>query len=251
MRAPGLERRRGWRRRTGLMVAAFVAAGWQLVSGPALADTVKLATLEWPPYVIGDGSGTSTAAVASILARAGHTLETGVFPWNRAVHLAERDPLWLGVYPEYYSEGDDAEKGGSRCLYSKSFGVSPVGFVQPASKPISWATLDDLKAYRIGVVEGYVNEAQFDEMVARGDIRTDATTTDTLNIRKVAAGRIDAAVVDREVLVHLLSDGGELNDVASLVSFNDTLLAEHGLHVCFKNSDAGRALRDAFNAALQ
>jgi len=221
-----------------------------LTAAPALADTVKLTTLEWPPYVLADGSGTSTDAVTEVFAKAGHAVTVEVYPWNRAISLAEKDPAYLGVYPEYYATSEDAEAGGSRCLFSKSFGTSPVGFVQQAGDPIAWSSHDDLKAYTIGVVRGYQNEERFDAMVAAGEITTDEADSDALNIRKVAAGRMAAAVIDREVLDYLLAHDPSLTGAADKVSFNDTLLVEHGLHVCFENSDAGRAARDAFDAAL-
>jgi polar amino acid transport system substrate-binding protein len=77
-----------------------------------------------------DASGPSSDAVKAAFEKAGVSAEVAVFPWNRAINLAQKDPEWIGVYPEYYAEDSDAEKGGDRCLFSKSFGVSPVGFVQ-------------------------------------------------------------------------------------------------------------------------
>ena len=93
------------------------------------AETVKLTTLEWPPYVNADGSGTSTDAVTTAFAAAGDEVVAEVFPWNRAVNLAAKDPNYLGLYPEYYDAGADTEKGGDRCVYSAPFGTSPVGFI--------------------------------------------------------------------------------------------------------------------------
>ncbi|NBN63305.1 transporter substrate-binding domain-containing protein [Microvirga tunisiensis] len=231
--------------KTGVAAALLVA-----FSLPASAETFKLTTLEWPPYVMADGSGPSTDAVKAAFAKAGHTADATVFPWNRAVKMAAEDPAWIGVFPEYYSADADAEKGGSRCLFSKSFGVSPVGFVQLATKPITWKTHEDLKAYKIGVVRGYNNEEQFDAMVAKGEIKVDEAESDSQNILKAAGGRTDAAVVDRLVFEHLAKTDPQVAAVAGKLTFNEVLLKEHGLHVCFKNSDAGRAARDAFNSGL-
>ncbi|MEP2716365.1 ABC transporter substrate-binding protein [Pseudophaeobacter sp.] len=228
-------------------LAATILCGTSLLASPALAEPVQLTTLEWPPYVNADGSGTSTDRVVEILQSAGITASVRVFPWNRAVNLAAKDPAWLGVYPEYYSEADDADKGGERCIYSKSFGTSPVGFVQRTDAPITWADHADLAEYSIGVVAGYLNETRFDAMVASGEIKTQEVASDDANLKKVSAGRIDAAVIDREVMAHLLSSMPEL---ASQLEFNAVPLAEHGLHICFENSEAGRSLRDQFDAAF-
>lgn len=233
-------------RKTGALAAA-ITCGASVLASQSLAQTVQLTTLEWPPYVNSDGSGTSTDRVVEILREAGVEASAQVFPWNRAVKLASSDPAWLGVYPEYYSAADDAEKGGARCFYSKSFGTSPVGFAQRVAAPITWSEHADLTEFTIGVVSGYLNEEQFDTMVANGEIQTQAVTADDANLKKVAAGRIDAAVIDHRVMDHLLAG---MPSLAGQLEFNAVPLAEHGLHVCFKNSDAGRALRDQFNAAF-
>lgn len=230
-----------------LTLAAAVVCTASLMASKTMAEPVQLTTLEWPPYVNSDGSGTSTDRVIEILQGAGIETTVQVFPWNRAVNLAAKDPAWLGVYPEYYSEADDADKGGDRCLYSKSFGTSPVGFAQRIDAPITWSDHADLTSYTIGVVSGYLNEARFDAMVANGELQTQEVTADDANLKKVAAGRIDAAVIDREVMAHLLAD---MPALAERLEFNPVPLAEHGLHICFEKSDAGRALRDQFNAAF-
>lgn len=226
-----------------LAVAAFAA--------PAVhAEAWKLTTLEWPPYVMADGSGASTEAVVGAFAAAGDEATVQVFPWNRAVNLAAKDPAWVGVYPEYYDAGSDADAGGDRCLYSASFGTSPVGFIYRTDSGFDWASHEDLKAYKIGVVQGYVNEATFDAMAAEGALTVDAGPTDASNVSKVAAGRIDAAVIDRNVFEHLVATEANLANHAGALAFHEVALAEHSLHVCFENSDNGRAARDRFNGAL-
>ena len=229
-----------------LLMAVSLAA----FTGVAAADSVKLTTLEWPPYVAADASGPSTDAVKSAFEKAGVAAEVKVFPWNRAINLAQKDPAWIGVYPEYYSEASDVEKGGDRCLFSKSFGVSPVGFVQRKDAAFAWSNHDDLKAYTIGVVRGYNNEEQFDAMVAAGDIKVEEADDDAQNILKVAGKRAAAGVIDKLVFEHLVKNDPAVGKVAGDLTFNDTLLIEHGLFVCFENSDAGRAARDKFNSAL-
>ncbi|MTI43671.1 amino acid ABC transporter substrate-binding protein, PAAT family (TC 3.A.1.3.-) [Roseibium hamelinense] len=233
-------------RRLSVVSAAF----FSLTAVTASAEDYKLTTLEWPPYVMADGSGASTDAVKSAFEKAGSTAEVEVFPWNRAINLAQKDAAWIGVYPEYYAEGSDAEKGGDRCLFSNSFGTSPVGFIQRKDNDFSWSSHDDLKSYTIGIVRGYQNEEQFDAMVAEGAIPVEEADDDAQNILKVAGKRSDAAVIDRLVFEHLAKADDEVAAVADQLVFNDKLLIEHGLHVCFENTDAGRAVRDAFNSSL-
>jgi polar amino acid transport system substrate-binding protein len=229
-----------------LLPLALMAAAAPVVQ----AETLKLTTLEWPPYVMADGTGASSATVIDAFAAAGDAATVEVFPWNRAVNLAAKDAAWIGVFPEYYDSGSDVDAGGDRCLYSDSFGTSPVGFIYRTDSAFSWASHEDLKAYKIGVVQGYLNEATFDAMAEAGSIAVDAGPTDASNVSKVAAGRIDAAVIDRNVFEHLVATEAGLARHADALAFHEVPLAQHSLHVCFENSDHGRAARERFNGAL-
>ncbi len=228
------------------LLATAIAA----LATSAAAETVKLTTLEWPPYVNADASGSSTDAVTAAFAAAGDDVVAEVFPWNRAVNLAAKDPNYLGLYPEYYDAGADAEKGGDRCVYSNPFGTSPVGFIHRADNAFDWSDHASLGNYRIGVVDGYINESRFDAMVADGSLSVDAGPTDASNVEKVAAGRMDAAVIDRNVFEHLLATEPRLAKHKDALKFHEKPLINHNLLVCFENSDAGRAARDRFNSGL-
>jgi len=217
---------------------------------PDVDRVVRLTTLYWPPYVHEDGSGASSDTVRRALTTVGYALQVEVLPWNRAIALADRTDAWAGVYPEYYAETADAERGEGRCVYSQPFGSSPVGFAHRRDGGFHWTGLADLSSFRIGVVDGYQNEQKFDAMVARGDIRVITAVDDAANLRKLVGGRVDAVVVDRRVMAHLLAEDPTLAGAEAVLTFHDRLLVEHGLHVCFEDTDRGRRLRDRFDVGL-
>jgi polar amino acid transport system substrate-binding protein len=221
------------------------------VGSAATAKSIKLTTVDWPPYVFSDGSGPNTETVRNIFSQAGVDIEIQVLPWNRAVRLAADDPEWVGVYPEYYSDDIDAEKRGRRCLFSMSFGVSPVGFLKRKDSDFTWSSHEDLSRYVVGVVRGYVNEDLLDQMIAIGEVAVDLAENDTENILKVAARRSDAIVIDQLVYQYLTENLDAVAEVAGELEFHDKLLIEHGLHICFENSASGRAARDLFNEHLR
>jgi polar amino acid transport system substrate-binding protein len=231
-----------------LLTLVFIAV--LAVVSAASATSIKLTTVDWPPYVFSDGSGPNTETVRKIFTRAGVDVEIQVLPWNRAVRLAADDPEWVGVYPEYYSDDIDAEKRGRRCLFSMSFGVSPVGFLKRKDSNFTWSFHEDLSRYVVGVVRGYVNEDLLDQMIAIGEVAVDLAENDAENVLKVAARRSDAIVIDQRVFQYLTENHDAVAHVAGELEFHDKLLIEHGLHVCFENSATGRAARDLFDKHL-
>lgn len=228
-----------------LLCAAFAPTG-------ALADTIKIASLEWPPYS-GAGLpelGTSIASIRAAFAAAGHETVVEILPWERAVRAGTEEAGYAGYGPEYYDASLDAEAGGSRCLFSKPYSTGPLGLVEAVAKPVSWATLADLGKLTIGTVSGYLNTPEFDKAVADKAIKAEEAPDDATNIRKVAAGRIDAAVIDAKVLAYLLDSDAKLAPLAAKVKMNNTLLADKTLHLCFRNDAAGKAAREQFHQGL-
>ncbi|MCF8481543.1 MAG: transporter substrate-binding domain-containing protein [Rhodospirillum sp.] len=213
----------------------------------ALAGDIALTTLEWPPYSGADLSdgGLSVKAAKAAADANGDTITWTVLPWQRAVQSGLEEDGFLGYFPEYYSEGLTGT-----CAFSDSLGDSPLGFVERSDDPLEWTTLEDLAAYSIGTVQGYVNTEAFDAMAAEGKLTIEAVADDVTNLRKVAAGRIKAAVIDRNVMEYLIENDASLTDEAGTLRFNDHLLENKTLHVCFRQSPEGLAALERFNGGL-
>lgn len=217
-----------------------------LLGAPAMAESINLASLEWPPYT-GDSlakQGVSSQVVNAIFEKAGINAKFKFLPWQRAVDTARSDASFVGYFPEYADPS-------SPCLFSEPIGTGPLGFAEQSAKPISWGSLTDLKSIKIGVVAGYVNTAEFDQMVSAGTLKADVATSDELNLLKLANGRFDLAVVDQNVMQYLLQTSPKLKPLAAKLQFNSKLLEEKTLHVCFTNSPTGKQALEQFNAALK
>lgn len=211
--------------------------------------TVYLTSLDWPPY---SGNtlkeqGASVAVAKAAFKAMGYNLVVEFLPWSRAVNLAKQPgSKYMGYFPEYYS--DDVAK---EFAYSDAMGTGPLGFAQNAKKPVNWNSLDDLSNFSIGVVRDYVNTTEFDSRVASGKIKVIPVSADVNNMQKVAAGRIDMAVVDKNVMNYLFANDPKLASMKGKASFNSKLLEDKKLYVCFKNSGQGTKLRDIYNQGLQ
>jgi polar amino acid transport system substrate-binding protein len=226
------------------MVLIFLA----VVCGHAMgAGRIVLASLEWPPYTGADlpGEGATAEVVRKACEAAGYELEIRFYPWTRVLYEASLDPEIAGYFPEY---PENLRRG--RFLQSDSIGTSPLGLVTRSEVVIRWDTPEDLSKYRLGIVAGYANTPDFDELVERGVLTVDLSNSDALNLRKVLAGRVSAAVVDTNVFARLQRLDPVLSQACDELAVNDRLLAVNELVVCFRATEAGAHLRDEFNAGL-
>lgn len=210
------------------------------------AQTVHLTSLSWPPY--SDRAlkeqGAAVAVAKAAFAAMGYQLEVEFYPWTRAVKLAQdAGSKYAGYFPEYHYDTTDF-------VFSDSMGKGPLGLVEQTAKPITWQAIDDLSRYTIGVVQDYVNTAELDERIVDKRIPSQTATSDDQNVQKVAAGRIDAAVIDANVLHHLLQNDSRLKPLQSKVQMNTKLLTDKDLHIAFKNTPEGDKLRAVFNEGL-
>ncbi len=168
------------------------------VSVPAGTKTVKLATLEWPPYVGSDmaGYGFTSEVVAAAFKQAGYNVTVNFLPWERVLQETE-DGNYDAGYPAYYSD-ERAQK----YLLSEPFAEGYTGFYKRKADNISYSTLEDLKDYRIGVVQGYVNSPEFD---AADYLLKEEAIDEPTNLNKLLAGRIDLTVADRLVGQYIIN----------------------------------------------
>ncbi|EFP94885.1 substrate-binding periplasmic protein [Vibrio caribbeanicus] len=220
--------------------------GLLTLSLPLKADILNLTSLEWPPYAseVVEQQGASVAVVKAAVEAMGHELNVEFYPWERAVHLAKNKPDYAGYFPEYYFEADDL-------LFSQSIGTGPLGFVENKSNPVTWSSLNDLKSINIGVVRGYVNTTELDNMIANQEIKAVAVTSDSRNILKVAGKRIPLAVIDSNVLDYLLKSDPDIASAKDKVKMNSKLLEEKDLFVAFANDENGKKWRTIINQGLK
>ncbi len=200
----------------------------------AMATEYKFTSLDWPPYTEEKAAtqGTFTQSLKQILGKSGHTLSVQFTPWERTIYTVKTNAAYIGYFPEYYSQ--EVEKD---FYFSKPIGTSDVILAQMADKPIVWSTLEDLAALgTVGVVSGYVNEEKFDQWVEQGKIKVDKATSDLANLKKLMAGRIKAAVIDKNVMDYLIKTTPELKGMEGKIVANGKTLKVHNLHVCLKKA---------------
>ncbi|MCG9684256.1 transporter substrate-binding domain-containing protein [Vibrio sp. Isolate23] len=207
---------------------------------------IYMTSLEWPPYSGTDlpENGYSVAVAREALAAMGYELVVDFQPWVRAVALASKSDKYVGYFPEYYFEN-------SEFIFSDPIGSGPLGLVENTRYPVRWEALSDLKHFRIGVVQGYINTTEFDNMVKAGELQVEASANDARNIHKVAKGRLDVAVIDPNVLEYLISIDVRESLLRKRLRMNAKLLENKMLYMAFKNQPQGQSINKIFNQGLE
>jgi len=214
-----------------------------LFSVQLTADTLELSTLEWPPFtgVHLVDKGVTTQIVQQALSYEGHDLKVAVLPWNRAIRVAKTGAN-NGYFPEYLNVTDDF-------IFSNSLGSSPIGLLERKKYPIKWKVITDLNNYTLGVVKGYVNTVEIDNMINDGRQRFETANDERQNILKLAAGRIDAIVIDFNVYEYLLHEP-KIAEISHLLQMNIQPLELKSLHIAFNNNEQGRKWLNIINRGL-
>lgn len=228
----------------GPSVQAAVTAAETATSG----HTLRLASLEWLPYVGPQLTDNGVAGViaASVARQFGYDVRIDYFPWKRAMQVGGEDAAFAGYFPAYYTE-----ERARNCWFSQPMARSTLGLAYLRNAPLHWEHLADLEGMRIGVVAGYSNGREFDDLVKAGRLQIDPSPGDAFNLKKLLAGRVRVAVVDRMVMRYLLLTDPELKPERERFAFHETPLAELTLHVCFQRTPAGQRLQEEFDAALK
>ncbi|MEC5159285.1 MULTISPECIES: substrate-binding periplasmic protein [unclassified Janthinobacterium] len=217
-------------------------------SAPPAQPTLRLASLEWLPYV-GPGlerGGLSGAVAAAAAAQFNYHVDIEYFPWSRAMRVGLEERHFAGYFPAYYTE-----ERARQCYFSAPMGQSTIGLAYLKDAPLHFRSAAELSGLTIGVVAGYSNGDAFDALVKQGKLRTDTSPADSFNLKKLLAGRVRAAVVDQAVLRYLMLADPDVRKGRARIAFHEQTLAQLTLHVCFQRTPAGLKLRQAFDAALQ
>jgi polar amino acid transport system substrate-binding protein len=233
-----------------LLLAATLSTQAATPTSPA-KPVVRLATLEWEPY-IGEKlpqQGYAAALVREAFKAEGWDVKIEFYPWARALHLARTGAV-DGLMPEYFNSSRKNEfqysfpfRGGPLVLYKRKgeaigFGTDPANDQERA--------LRGLQSQRFGVVRGYLNTPIFD---AAHYLKKDEASDDATNLRKLVYQRIDLAVIDQRVAEYLIRT--QYPDYAGKIEPMLPPLADNPLYIAFSLKSANHgAARGAFDRGL-
>jgi len=207
-------------------------------SSVSKAEKWVITTLEWPPFTCSrcPENGAAAKALRELLKTQGVQVEFRFSSWTQAVKDGAAASK-VGYFPAW---NEDVKEG---FVASDALFQSPIGFIEPRGKPLIWNKLSDLKGKTIGIAQDYGNTAEFNKLVKEGVIKTETVESDDTNIRKVAIGKIDGALLDINNAKYFLA--GSLKNLSRDVVINSKVIETKTLHVMFNSHNRDK------NAVIQ
>lgn len=195
-----------------------------LAAGNAHADTVTIRADHWYPMNGTPGAempGFMIEIAQQALAKAGHTVDYALMPWERALYSAQKGQIDC-VVGAYKSDAPDL------LFPENSQGVDTVAAYVKKGDPWRYSTVDSLKKIKLGAISGYGYGDNIDAYIEQNPKLVQLTVGETAldqNIKKLTAGRIDVliespAVFDAKLKELKLEDqfvqAGTLSDIENL-----------------------------------
>ncbi len=221
------------------ILAVLACVAFPLFCG---AQNVTLVTLDWPPYVDSgmNNKGFNAEIVSEAFKRVGYTAKIEFADWDAAVAKASQGK-YDGLFPEYYSKEREQD-----FIYSNFFSNSLLVFYKRKGAKINYTSpkkLQELSSYKIGVVKGYINTAEFDAATYLKKFEADS---DEANLKKLLNKELDIIVIDKLVAQYLLQK--HMPGAAAQLEPMDPPLIIHPLFLLFpKKNPNSQKLCDDFN----
>ncbi|GAA0750667.1 transporter substrate-binding domain-containing protein [Ideonella azotifigens] len=168
--------------------------------GLAQARSLRIATGELPPYATQSRAdqGIALNIVRQALKTAGHEVIYSFMPWGRAQEETKAG-LWDGS--AYWGRRPDRERD---FLLSDNVLTEQWVVLYRAGLKLDWQVPTDLAPYTFAAIRTYTYTPEFIARFNDGTLKVDWTPDDLAGLRKLAAGRVDAMLLERNVACHLI-----------------------------------------------
>ena len=159
---------------------------------PLKAAEFQIVTEDFPPMNYEDDGGfkgISTDIVKAVMKRAGLPFNAALYPWARAYNMALKQKNVM-----IYSIAKTPERENHFRWIGPMYPFSESLFRLKKRGDIKVNSLEDAKAWRIGVVREYAVHQFLKGKGFKDDEELDPTSSQTLNLKKLFRGRVDLIV---------------------------------------------------------
>lgn len=176
--------------RRAVLALAMMVAG----AGQALAADVPLITYHgFAPYVVEEKAGLTFDLADYLTRKSGgaYTFTVQVMPRKRLdEELAGAKPVVVPwVSPAWFGDADMAKYKWSGAVMQDANAV-----LSPKAKPVEFSGPDSLSGLKLGGVSGH-KYAGIDPLVESGKVTREDANSELINLKKVAAGRVDVTLM--------------------------------------------------------
>lgn len=195
-----------------------------------------------PPFMSalnGKPAGIYPALVQEAFKRMGTEVTIQTMPWTRVIAGIDEGKSGVGGI---YQNAERLKKYD----YSEKIFEEVIQVFVAKAKPFAFAGVESLKGKTVGVIRGWSYGDAFDSAVKSGAIKAEETESDTLNLKKLALGRIDAVLAVRESGAGAIASETLGDKVAAL----DPPLSSSPTYLAFAKSAGKTDLLARFNEAI-
>lgn len=219
---------------------------WPFYPNQARADTLKISTGEWPPYVSEkmDKNGIIAEIISEVFKEMNMDVVYVFYPWKRAYAMVKTGKIWASFpYAANRNRLDEV-------LFSDliTYSTSKLFYYKKHTSPqgIIFEKLSDLKAYRIGGVSGYY----YEDIFKTADIEVDYVKREISALEKLRLGRTDLVPMNELVGWHMIN--AYFKEDAENFAVLPKIFDRHELHlIASKNYPDSKLLLMKFNKALE
>ena len=208
------------------MFRSFISA-LILLSAIAAADEITIVGDVWPPYndvVNAKNPGYGIEIATEVFAKSGHTVKYLVIPWSRAL-----EGTVSGTYTAAIGAFDGDVAGG--IIPKEAIGINSNAFFVKKGDVWKYTGLTSLTGKQVGLIKDYTyDKGDFDKWASTATTIQWATGEDPLitNLKKLALGRIDVVIEDRNVVMYTAKQKGltdQIQEAGSLKGNNSIYIA--------------------------
>jgi polar amino acid transport system substrate-binding protein len=233
-----------------IMVMAVLII-WSCLSPKLLIaeEELPFVTVDFPPFGFSSGggiTGAGTEIIKAVTRRMGYTPTFTIYPTKRAQFEAAK-----GKFAGIFMLTKNTRRLDAFYYADPLCDIRDV-FYKLKTSDITWNTLEDLAAYRVGATGGYNYASVFLKAIEEKKINSDMVTGNQPELRhlqKLTARKIDMFICEISVCQHIIQQQSPAFDAVDFI--NKPIGPIRTFHVAFSKKYPGsEKLRDNFNNAL-
>lgn len=217
------------------LVVVLVAIAFMVSASSLMAASLKMGSYPIPKMVESKDKGVFVDLAKEVAKRGGYTLNLEIAPPPRTVESFSQGKI-DGFFPAL-----DVLISGAAAKSSPIYTKVDFAFFKKGATNLK--TIKDLEGKKVGITRGYPYAG---ELMSNKKIIFDPADDDVTNMKKLAAGRIDAFVVEEKSGLEALKKSGE----TSVTYDSSKPLSRQAVYFAFKNNPDGKSAAEAFSKAL-